>query len=96
MTDQETPLPHIARGKRPHVFDDAAVDHLVATVLELASEVWTLRDRQAAMEAYMERHHGLDRAAFEAFEMPERDSKALSAERAAFVRRIFRTLEAEV
>ncbi len=48
---ERKPLPRSIRGPRPAFYADPAVDKLLSTVLQLAAEVWTLRERLAAMEA---------------------------------------------
>jgi len=92
---EKQPLPRSIRGKRPQFFDDAAVDHLLATVLELSAELWVSRSRQAALESYLAENGTLDKAAFEAFELPQSDQDALAAWRSEFMQRLFRTIEAE-
>lgn len=96
MSDAQTSIPTSAKGKRPHVFEDPINDHLVAMILELASELWTVKDRQAALEAYMVQQHGMTAETLETLTLPDSDQATLSAERAAFIRRIFRTLESEI
>jgi hypothetical protein len=48
---ERKPLPRSIRGPRPAFYADPAVDKLLSTVLQLAAEIWTLRERLAAMEA---------------------------------------------
>jgi hypothetical protein len=86
-------LPQRARGKRPHVFSDPAIDALLTTVLELAQDVWVLKERQRAYELYLEARGTGSSADFEAFALPEAESAALAAERQAYVQRLFRALE---
>jgi hypothetical protein len=51
MADDRKPLPRSVRGGRKFFFDDPAVDKVLAMLLTLASEVWALRERMAAIEA---------------------------------------------
>ncbi|MEM6682527.1 MAG: hypothetical protein AAF607_09815 [Pseudomonadota bacterium] len=101
MTDaQDTapdkqPLPRNIRGKRPQFFSDPAVDHLLATVLELSAELWVSRSRQAALESYLAKTGVLDTAEFETFQIPEEEQEALQAWRSEFMQRLFRTVEGE-
>lgn len=37
-------------------FEDEAIDRLLGVVMQLAGEVYVLRDRQAALEAVLQRH----------------------------------------
>jgi hypothetical protein len=47
---KKSPSPSIRNGRRLF-FNDAAVDKVLAMLLTLASEVWGLRERMAALEA---------------------------------------------
>ncbi|MGL4541832.1 MAG: hypothetical protein ACRCUI_04915 [Polymorphobacter sp.] len=81
-------LPAQAKGRRPTVFDDPAIDALVSMLLELARETWVTRSRLAAFEAKFGPVEDvvLDAAA----------ETRLVAEREAFVARLFRVLEADL
>jgi hypothetical protein len=74
-----------ARGVKPQVFDDPAIDALVKMLLELASETWVTRARLAALEA----RHG----SVEDLVLPAAAEAQLAAERDAFVRKLFGVLE---
>lgn len=74
-----------ARGVKPQVFDDPAIDALVKMLLELASETWVTRARLAALEAKVGSVEDLVLS-------PEAEAQ-LAAERDAFVRKIFGVLE---
>lgn len=93
--EERDPLPRHIRGKRPQFFDDPAVDHLLAMVLELSAELWVSRSRQAALESYLTKNGILDGNAFEDFELPQADQDDLQAWRAEFMQRLFRTIEGE-
>lgn len=72
-------------AKRPRVFDDPAIDALVAMLLELAREQWVTRARLAALEHRV--------GSVEALELPAEVEATLAAERAAFIKRLFAVLE---
>ncbi len=74
-----------ARGTRPQLFDDPAIDALVKMLLELASETWVTRARLAALE---EKFGSIEDVALS----PEAQTR-LAAERDSFVARIFSSLE---
>lgn len=74
-----------ARGVKPQVFDDPAIDALVKMLLELASETWVTRARLAALEAKV--------GSVEDLVLPAEVEAALAAERDAFVKKIFGVLE---
>ncbi|MEY2882768.1 MAG: hypothetical protein RL490_492 [Pseudomonadota bacterium] len=74
-----------ARGVKPQVFDDPAIDALVKMLLELASESWVTRARLAALEAKV--------GSIEDLVLPADAEASLAAERDAFVKKIFGVLE---
>jgi hypothetical protein len=74
-----------ARGVKPQVFDDPAIDALVKMLLELASETWVTRARLAALEAKV--------GSIEDLVLPAEAEASLAAERDAFVRKLFAVLE---
>jgi len=49
-----TQLPLDATGHRPAFFDPDGVDQLVSMVVELATELWVVRERVYALEAVAE------------------------------------------
>lgn len=74
-----------SRGNKPQVFDDPAIDALVKMLLELASETWVTRARLAALEAKV--------GSVEDLVLPPKTEARLSADRDAFVKRLFGVLE---
>ena len=74
-----------ARGTRPKVFDDPAIDALVTMLLELASETWVTRARLAAIEAKV--------GSVEDVVLPPKAEAKLAIERDAFVAKLFAVLE---
>ncbi len=95
MTDDARRLPEFTRGKRPYFFADPAIDTLMSVVLEMAQEISVLRERQDAMERFMESRGGFDRSAFEAFEPGEEAAAAMAEWRAAYLQRLFRVVRRE-
>ena len=83
-------LPRHTRGKRPHFFDDPAIDQMMTFLLELTTEVSVMRERLDTVEQLLDRSGSVTRAAIEAF-VPD---AALESERAAwrdaYVKRVFR------
>jgi len=94
-TQEKQPMARTIRGKRPQFFSDPAVDHLLATVLELSAELWVSRSRQAALESYLIKTGTLDATEFEDYALPEGDQQALEDWRNEFMQRLFRTVEGE-
>lgn len=74
-----------ARGHKPQVFDDPAIDALVRMFLELASETWVTRARLAAIEARI--------GPVEDVVLPPETEVRLAADRDAFVKKLFAVLE---
>lgn len=50
------PLPLDAGGTRPAFFEEPGLDQLVSMVLELAAEVWVVRQRLEVIEAVAAQH----------------------------------------
>jgi hypothetical protein len=86
-------LPSQFKGKRPTFFDDPAIDALLAMLLELAQETWTLRERLTAYESYLASKGVSLPAEFEAYQPPDGETADLAARRQAFIARLFRVLE---
>lgn len=88
MTD-EFSLPRFSKGKRPAFFEEDGVDHLLAMVLELVTELTVVYDRVDRIEHYLASTGQLDSAALEAFQP---DTKAIAAQdkrRDLFLERLF-------
>ncbi len=72
-------------------FADSALDRAFGVVMALATEVYVLRDRLAALEAQLAARGLLDRAALEAEPSPE-EIAARAADRDAFVEHLMHHL----
>jgi hypothetical protein len=84
------------RGGRSYFFDDPAIDKVLNMVVVLGSEVWTLRERVAAMEAVQVRRGGLAAGEVDAHEFSAEDESRLAAERKEFIDSLFRILQEQV
>lgn len=91
-----TPLPKAAKGKRPQFFDDPGTDHLVSMFLELASEVWVLRERLQLLEDVAADKGVILEQELEGYSPPPERAAALAADRQAFIERITFVLEREL
>ena len=81
------------RGGRSYFFQDPATDKVLNMVVTLASEVWTLRERLAAMEAISVRQGALSATELDDFEFtPEQDAR-LALDRKDFIENLFRVLQ---
>jgi hypothetical protein len=88
-------LPMNTRDKKPRFFPAQGTDELVSMVLELATELWAVRERQFALEQVLSAN-GIDApAAIEAWQPDAETAAALDAERKRLVGNLFRSLEAD-
>lgn len=84
------------RGGRPYFFGDPAIDKVLNMVVVLGSEVWTLRERLAALEAIQIRQGGLAAGEVDAHEFSAEDEAKLAAQRKEFIDSLFRILQEQV
>lgn len=88
MTD-EFSLPRFSKGKRPAFFEEDGVDHLLAMVLELATELTVVYSRVDRLEQYLVSIGQLDRAALEALDLDAEAADAQDKRRDLFLERLF-------
>jgi hypothetical protein len=82
------------RGKRPRFFPAAGTDETVTILLELAAELWTVKERLYALERAAD-DAGLDLTdRIEAWKPTEEQGAELDAARAQMIGTLFRSLEA--
>jgi hypothetical protein len=62
-----------AKGKRPHYFDDPAIDRTLSIVMALVGEVSVLRERLDTVERLLETKGTISRADIESY-MPDRNA----------------------
>jgi hypothetical protein len=93
MTDSTEHLPRVAKGRRASFHDDPGVDQLFGIVTALASELWVARERIDTLERLLEASGVLAAGAVEGFRPDGADATARTAEREAFIRRVFQVLE---
>lgn len=60
-----------AKGKRPHYFDDPAIDRTLSIVMAIAGEVAVLRERLDTVERLLDMKATISRADIEAY-VPDR------------------------
>lgn len=91
-----TPIPRVARGKRPAFHDQPAIDRLIAISLTLASEVSVLRDRLDTIELLGTQAGWLAQGAVDGF-VPDHATRIRREEaREAYLGRVLHILKAEV
>jgi hypothetical protein len=90
-----TALPLEASGRRPAFFDQDGMDQLVSMVLELAAELWVVRERSFIMERVLARHGLAVSEAIEAYTPTADEQATLAQMRAKMTAQMFRTLARE-
>ena len=90
------PMRRTIRGGRPYFFGDPAIDKILAMVVVLGSEVWTLRERLAALEAIQVRQGSLASGELDAHDFSPEDETRLAGERKEFIDSLFRVLQVQV
>ncbi len=83
-------LPRQSKGRRPHFFDDPAIDQLYAVVVELAAELSVAYDRIDTLERLLDADKVLARDRIERFEADEQVETQRMQRREAYLERIFR------
>ena len=76
-------------------FPDPNVDRVLGVVMELAAEVYVLRDRLRTLESLLERSGTLDRSELEAYQPGETERTQRLAERDALIARLLAPMTAE-
>ncbi|MEZ5500453.1 MAG: hypothetical protein R3E77_13635 [Steroidobacteraceae bacterium] len=84
------------RGGRPFFFADPAVDKLLNMTVTLASEVWVLRERLAALEAIGVEQGSLAAGAVDSYEFDAAAEARLGALRKEFIDSLFRILAEDI
>jgi len=82
--------------KRPHQFDDPAIDTLLSIVLSLGNEVYVLRDRLRVIEKMLETKGAISRADIEAYKPTPEEEEEIRKDRDEFMARFFRVFESNL
>ena len=90
------PMRRTIRGGRPYFFADPAIDKILNMVVVLGGEVWTLRERLAALEAIQVRQGSLAAGEVDAHDFSPEDETQLAALRKEFIDSLFRVLQEQV
>ena len=88
MTEpNKRPLPQAS--PEPAFFDNAAVDNLIAVVLELGSELWVQRQRMRLIEKLLAQGGVVTAEAIERYAESDTERAAAASERQAVIDRIY-------
>ena len=90
MSDKKISVPRQIKGRRPHFFDDEALDQFMTFFMELTTEVSVMRDRLDTVERVLETKGTLTRDDIEHYQAPGVVEQDRTVEREAFARRVFR------
>jgi len=88
-------LPLEASGRRPAFFDEPGMDQLLSMVLELAAELWVVRERVFLLEAVLTQQGVAAADAIESYLPTDAEKAVLAKMRAEATANIFRTLNRE-
>lgn len=94
--NERQPMRRTIRGGRAYFFEDPAIDKLLNMVVMLGSEVWTLRERLAAIESIQTRRGGLAAGEVDAYEFSADEEARLAGLRKEFIDGLFRVLQEQV
>jgi hypothetical protein len=89
------PLLRQSKGKRPHFFEEPAVDHLMAMVLELSAELATVYAKVDTLERLLDDSGVIKRDAALAYQPDAAGEAERGQWRNLFLERLFRTWRAE-
>jgi len=95
MTESDTPLPRHARGRRPHFFDDPAVDQMMSIVLEVIQELSVLYDRVDAMQRLLDQKGVLPSSELENYRPDAAVESQRQRRREEYLQRVFRVVRRE-
>ncbi len=89
---EKVKIPRMAKGKRPHFYDDPAVDQLWAIILALTAELSVTYDRLDTVERLLDQHGVLKRDAVEDYEPDSTAEAERKQRRDEYIARIFRVV----
>ncbi len=90
-----TAAPLDASGRRQSFFESETVDRLVTMVMELATELWVVRERLYVLESEAERHGLPLRAAIESHRLTAQEEQELATMRRRMLDELLRTVGRE-
>ena len=88
-------LPLDAAGRRPAFFEQDGMDQMLSIVLELAAELWVVRERVFVVEAVLQNQGIAVSNAIEGFTPTAEQQAILARMRADMTAQMFRSLNRE-
>ncbi len=88
-------LPLEAAGRRPAFFEQDGMDQMLSIILELAAELWVVRERVFVVEAVLQTQGVAVSDAVEAFQPTPEQQATLARMRAEMTAQMFRSLNRE-
>lgn len=89
-------LPRYSKGRRPSFFDDGAIDHLLAMVIELSAELSVVYGKVDRLERFLLDAGTIDPAALDAFELTPEALAEQDEWRNLFIERLYSSLRQHV
>jgi len=90
--NKQVKIPRMAKGKRPHFYDDPAVDQLWAIILALSGELSVTYDRLDTVERLLDQHGLLKRDMIEDYAPDATADAERKQRREEYIARIFRVI----
>lgn len=85
-------IPVDTSGRRQAFFEQEGVDQLVSMVLELATDLWVVRERMYILERAAEQHGLPLRSAIESYRLDATEQAELAAMRQRMLEEMMRTV----
>lgn len=85
-------IPVDTSGRRQAFFEQEGVDQLVSMVLELATDLWVVRERMYILERAAEQHGLPLRSAIESYQLDPTEKAELAAMRQRMLEEMMRTV----
>jgi len=89
-TPDKVKLPRVSKGKRPHFFEDPAIDQMMTFLLELMTEVSVTRERIDTIERLLDAKGAISRDDIEGYKAPPEVETERTAWREAYTKRVLR------
>jgi len=86
---EKVDLPRYSKGKRPHFFEDASVDHLLAMVIELSAELSVVYEKVDVLQKFLIESGVVDAEKLKTFELSPGDLAEQDQWRTLFIERLY-------